>query len=81
MSHSDKIGCNGFLLWTPHFKTDEFNFFLEFVVLFCSIFDFAVSQTIKGMYQIAQNMSKVHLCERCTRIPQDVKKRMVALRR
>eukprot|EP00534_Pseudo-nitzschia_fraudulenta_P018193 CAMPEP_0201261886 /NCGR_PEP_ID=MMETSP0853-20130426/5981_1 /ASSEMBLY_ACC=CAM_ASM_000640 /TAXON_ID=183588 /ORGANISM="Pseudo-nitzschia fraudulenta, Strain WWA7" /LENGTH=222 /DNA_ID=CAMNT_0047565011 /DNA_START=21 /DNA_END=689 /DNA_ORIENTATION=- len=38
------------------------------------------SQTIKGMYQIAQNMSKVHLCERCTRIPQDVKKRMVALR-
>lgn len=38
------------------------------------------SQTIKGMYQIAQNMSKVHLCERCTRIPQDIKRRMVVLR-
>mmetsp|Transcript_15006 Transcript_15006/g.34790 ORF Transcript_15006/g.34790 Transcript_15006/m.34790 type:complete len:708 (+) Transcript_15006:128-2251(+) len=38
------------------------------------------SQTIKGMYQIGQNMSKVHLCERCTRIPPDIKKRMITLR-
>ena len=40
-----------------------------------------VSQTIKGIYQIAQNMSKVHLCERCNRLPPDVKKRMVLLRK
>lgn len=32
------------------------------------------------MYQIGQNMSKVHLCERCPRIPPDIKKRMVKLR-
>lgn len=38
------------------------------------------SQTIKGIYQIAQNMSKVHLCERCTRLPPDIKKRMILLR-
>jgi len=38
------------------------------------------SQTIKGMYQIGQNMSKVHLCERCTLLPPDIKKRMIALR-
>jgi len=38
------------------------------------------SQTIKGMYQIAQNMSKVHLCERCSRVPEDTKKRMIFLR-
>jgi hypothetical protein len=39
------------------------------------------SQTIKGMYQIAQNMSKVHLCDdRCTRMPANTKKRMITLR-
>jgi len=38
------------------------------------------SQTIKGMYQIAQNMSKVHLCERCPRLPLEIKKRMIVLR-
>jgi len=38
------------------------------------------SQTIKGMYQIGQNMSKVHLCERCPRLPPDIKKRMITLR-
>ena len=38
------------------------------------------SQTIDGIYQIAQNMSKVHLCERCYRIPSDIQRRLVALR-
>jgi len=38
------------------------------------------SQTIKGMYQIGQNMSKVHLCERCVRLPPDIKKKMIMLR-
>lgn len=38
------------------------------------------SQTIKGIYQIAQNMAKVHLCERCTNLPIDIKKRMIFLR-
>ena len=38
------------------------------------------SRTIGGIYQIAQNMSKVHLCERCQRIPSDVRKKLNALR-
>lgn len=38
------------------------------------------SQTIEGIYQIAQNMSKVHLCERCYRIPRDVRRQLILLR-
>ena len=38
------------------------------------------SQTIEGIYQIAQNMSKVHLCERCYRIPRDVRRQLIVLR-
>ncbi|KAL3914290.1 MAG: hypothetical protein SGARI_000201 [Bacillariaceae sp.] len=34
------------------------------------------SQTIEGIYQIAQNMSKVHLCDKCPRIPPDVKHKL-----
>ena len=38
------------------------------------------SQTIDGIYQVAQNMSKVHLCERCQRIPRDIRQKLKALR-
>jgi len=38
------------------------------------------SQTVEGIYQIAQNMSKVHLCERCYRIPRDVRRQLIVLR-
>jgi hypothetical protein len=38
------------------------------------------SRTIDGIYQIAQNMSKVHLCERCQRIPPDIRAKLSALR-
>jgi hypothetical protein len=38
------------------------------------------SQTIDGIYQVAQNMSKVHLCERCHRIPREVQDKLKALR-
>ena len=38
------------------------------------------SKTIDGIYQVAQNMSKVHLCERCHRVPDDVKQRLQKLR-
>jgi hypothetical protein len=30
------------------------------------------SQTIDGIYQIAQNMSKCHLCDKCVRVPRDI---------
>jgi hypothetical protein len=39
------------------------------------------SHTIDGIYQIAQNMSKVHLCQRCYRIPADIQRKLVALKR
>ena len=38
------------------------------------------SQTIDGIYQVAQNMSKVHFCSRCRQIPTSVKKRLSELR-
>ena len=38
------------------------------------------SKTIDGIYQVAQNMSKVHLCERCHRVPDEVKHRLQKLR-
>jgi hypothetical protein len=38
------------------------------------------SQTIDGIYQIAQNMGKVHLCNKCDRIPTDVQTKLQALR-
>jgi hypothetical protein len=38
------------------------------------------SQTIDGIYQIAQNMSKVHLCENCYRIPPDIHRRLLVLK-
>lgn len=38
------------------------------------------SQTISGMYQLAQNMTKGHLCERCYYIPRDVQRHLDALR-
>lgn len=39
------------------------------------------SQTIDGVYQIAQNMSKVHLCQRCYRIPPEVQAKLLDLKR
>ena len=38
------------------------------------------SQTVDGIYQVAQNMSKVHFCGRCPRTPEPVKKRLSELR-
>ena len=38
------------------------------------------SRTIEGVYQLAQNMAKAHLCEGCCRIPSEVKKRLAVLR-
>eukprot|EP00934_Nitzschia_sp_Nitz4_P002168 Nitzschia sp. Nitz4//scaffold118_size93875//25117//27034//NITZ4_004781-RA/size93875-augustus-gene-0.83-mRNA-1//1//CDS//3329533703//2168//frame0 len=38
------------------------------------------SQTIEGVYQIAQNMSKVHLCQRCYRIPGDIQRELIVLK-
>lgn len=38
------------------------------------------SKTIDGIYQIAQNMSNVHLCEKCYRIPPDIQMRLHALK-
>lgn len=38
------------------------------------------SSAVNGIYQIAQNMTKAHLCEKCTEIPQEVRNRLVRLR-
>ena len=38
------------------------------------------SQTIDGIYQVAQNMSKVHLCNRCNRVPPDVRQKLRSTR-
>jgi hypothetical protein len=38
------------------------------------------SQTVSGMYQLAQNMTKGHLSQRCYYIPRDVQRRLNALR-
>jgi hypothetical protein len=38
------------------------------------------SQTIDGIYQVAQNMSKVHLSQRCHRVPEDIQRRLQRLR-
>ncbi|KAG7356427.1 hypothetical protein IV203_001113 [Nitzschia inconspicua] len=38
------------------------------------------SGTIEGVYQIAQNISKSHLCGKCQSIPNDVRNRLIALR-
>ena len=38
------------------------------------------SKTIDGIYQVAQNMSKVHLCQRCHCVPEDVKRKLQKLR-
>ncbi|KAG7356792.1 hypothetical protein IV203_001478 [Nitzschia inconspicua] len=38
------------------------------------------SGTVEGVYQIAQNISKSHLCGKCQSIPNDVRNRLIALR-
>jgi hypothetical protein len=38
------------------------------------------SQTIDGIYQVAQNMSKVHLIKRCHRVPPEVQSKLNAFR-
>ncbi|KAG7373090.1 hypothetical protein IV203_033814 [Nitzschia inconspicua] len=38
------------------------------------------SHSIDGIYQIGQNIGKVHLAERCYRIPDDIRRNLVALR-
>jgi hypothetical protein len=37
------------------------------------------SRTMDGLYQVAQNLSKVHLCKACPNIPEDVKARLCEL--
>jgi hypothetical protein len=39
------------------------------------------SKTIAGIYQLAQNMTKGHLSERCYYIPPDIKSRLTVLRK
>ncbi|KAG7374647.1 hypothetical protein IV203_013742 [Nitzschia inconspicua] len=34
------------------------------------------SQTIEGVYQIAQNMSKGHLCDKCMQVPKDIRRKL-----
>jgi hypothetical protein len=38
------------------------------------------SHSVDGIYQIGQNIGKVHLAERCYRIPDDVRRNLIALR-
>lgn len=38
------------------------------------------SQTIDGIYQVAQNMSKVHLIKRCHRVPPEVQSKLNSFR-
>lgn len=38
------------------------------------------SQTIDVIYQIAQNISNIHLCEKCYRVPQDLRCKLLLLR-
>jgi hypothetical protein len=38
------------------------------------------SQKIEGLYQVAQNMSKVHILGRCSQVPDHVKSKLLALR-
>jgi hypothetical protein len=37
------------------------------------------SKSLDGVYQVSQNMSKVHLTERCRRIPNIIKQRLISL--
>jgi hypothetical protein len=37
------------------------------------------SKSLDGVYQVSQNMSKVHLTERCRRIPNSIKQRLISL--
>ncbi|KAL3906151.1 MAG: hypothetical protein SGILL_009389 [Bacillariaceae sp.] len=38
------------------------------------------SHSVDGMYQIGQNIGKVHLAERCYRIPDDIRRQLMVLR-
>jgi hypothetical protein len=37
------------------------------------------SKTIDGMYQVTQNMSKLHLCKNCTQVPEEIKRKLAKL--
>jgi hypothetical protein len=37
------------------------------------------SKTVDGMYQVAQNMSKLHLCKQCHKVPVQIQNRLVEL--
>jgi hypothetical protein len=37
------------------------------------------SKTIDGLYQVAQNMSKLHLCKTCHKIPEDSQRMLIKL--
>jgi hypothetical protein len=39
------------------------------------------SRTLDGLYQVAQNLTKVHLCNSCPNIPSDVKARLSELQK
>ena len=38
------------------------------------------SHSVEGIYQVGQNIGKVHLAERCYRIPDDIRRQLIALR-
>lgn len=39
------------------------------------------SKTIDGMYQVAQNMSKLHLCKNCHKVPAHIKQKLFELQK
>jgi hypothetical protein len=39
------------------------------------------SKTIDGLYQVAQNMSKLHLCKTCHKIPEDTQRMLIKLQK
>ena len=39
------------------------------------------SKTIDGLYQVAQNMSKLHLCKTCHKIPEETQKKLIKLQK
>jgi hypothetical protein len=36
-------------------------------------------RSIDGIYQVAQNLTKIHLCNSCTRVPEDLRKKLTEL--
>lgn len=36
-------------------------------------------RSINGIYQVAQNLTKIHLCNSCTRVPENIRKKLTEL--